>query len=137
MLPEGERGFTLIEAVVALAVMSLSVVILAAATSQAMRVEIATLDHVTASALADARLNELASLPLSGLQPLDETRAGRFGDGNERYAWTARVTRFPDSDHLFRAVVRVTWDNGVVEVATVLHREPRLGSGEVPWREGT
>ena len=132
----GNGGFTLIEALVALVVMSLAVVTLAAATSQALCVEAATLDHLTAATLADARMSEITALPLGGLARFNPTRTGRFGDGNERFSWTATVTRVPDSPHLFRTLVRVSWAAGSVEVASVVHREARLGSGEVPWEEG-
>jgi prepilin-type N-terminal cleavage/methylation domain-containing protein len=136
MSSAGERGFTLVEALVAMVVMSLAIVTLAAATSQALRVEAATLDHLTAAALADARMSEIAALPIGGLERLAPTRTGRFGDGNERFSWTATVTRVPDSPHLFRTLVRVSWPTGSVEIASVVHREARLGSGEVPWEEG-
>lgn len=135
MSRHGEHGFTLIEALVAMVVMSLAIVTMAAATSHAMRAEAASLDHLLAATLADARMNEIASLPLAGLRQFADPRSGRFGDGNERFTWTASVVRTPDSTHLFRALVRVTWSGGSVEVASVLHREPRLGSGEVPWTE--
>jgi len=136
MSRHGERGFTLIEALVAMVVMSLAIVTMAAATSQAMRVEAASLDHLRATSLADARMSEIASLPLAGLRQFADPRSGSFGDGNERFTWTVSVARTPDSTHLLRALVRVTWPEGSVEVASVLHREPRLGSGEVPWTEG-
>lgn len=133
MSREGEGGFTLIEALVALVVLGLVVVTMAAASSQALRVEGATLDHRRAAALADAKMSEIAALPPAGLRTYAEGLAGRFGEGNERFAWSARVTEVPESPHLFRAVLRVAWDGGSMEVATVLHHEPRIRSGRTPW----
>ena len=133
MWPTGERGFTLIEALVALAILSLVVVTMAAGTSQVLRVEAATFDHMRAATLADAKMSEIAALPAAGLQPFTEPRSGRFGDGNERFSWDAQVVPVEESSHLMRALVRVSWSEGAVEVSTVIHREPRIGSGRTPW----
>ena len=129
----GEGGFTLIEALVALAILSLVVVTMAAGTSKALRVEASALDHMRAATLADAKMSEIAALPPVGLEAFAEPKTGRFAAGNERYSWSARVLPVEESGHLLRALVRVSWLEGAVELSTVIHREPRLISGRTPW----
>lgn len=109
--PAGERGFTLIEAVVAFAIMALVMGTLLGAFGGIIGGSRAARASETALALAEAKLAELGHTA-----PLERgERRGRFAD---RYAWRARVEPYrlkgPGFDEVpglaaFRIEVEVSW----------------------------
>ncbi len=123
MRSAAERGFTLLEVLVAMVVLAVAVVAVLQLLGGGLRLARASADHVGATLLASARLSEL------GPDPLEEQEVeGREGE----YRWTRRVTLAPellpvphdaagtDSVRLARVSVEVHWGtNRHVELVTL------------------
>lgn len=124
-----DRGFTLIEAMVAMAIMGLVLVSLSAATSQALRAESKATMQLEAVALAEAKMNEITALPTPGLGGYVNPREGGFDEGFEDFRWRAVVRPLEASNRLYRAAVNVSWDEGSFDLETVIYRVPRIGVG--------
>lgn len=121
----GERGFTLLEALVALLVVGLAVLGAVEAASHALRVQGDALRRAEAAALADARLQELSlpsrdSLEAHGARSWEEIRLGPH-----RYRRRSSVFPSPERDGLWRATVEVAWADGSLQVETLLYRPRR------------
>jgi prepilin-type N-terminal cleavage/methylation domain-containing protein len=106
-------GFTLIEALVALAVVGLALAAIAGVFSNALIGHATTSDAEAALALAEERLT------LAGATPRPGTTNGTFG---ERFAWQTTVSPYDDADkkndvattlpRLYRIAVSVAWQDG-------------------------
>ena len=129
MSRSGERGFTLVEVMVALTILGIAVVSLMTAASGALSTEQASTRLLEAVTLADSKLSEITALPLTELGPYLEVRSGRFPDELREYEWEATVSRSPESDRLWSAVVTVTWPKGRYGIETVFYRAGRVGVG--------
>ena len=118
--PAGPRGFTLIEVMVAMAIMSLAIVTIIQLFGQGLRLLRAGGDHQRAVLLADQKIREVESV-VEGIE-----------EGEENiFRWERRVTREPQSQdapedtsakpiRTFRVTVAVHWGKGkAVEVATL------------------
>jgi general secretion pathway protein I len=114
-----QRGFTLLEVLVALAIMGLAVVTVIQLFSQGLRLLKLSGDHQRAVLLADQKLREVESLA-EGIE------AGQDGE----FAWERRVEPHPLPETLttpatarlplFRLSVQVRWSgNRTVEVSTL------------------
>jgi prepilin-type N-terminal cleavage/methylation domain-containing protein len=123
MPKHGSRGFTLLEAVAALAILGLAGV----AALEAIGGELRTADRARTaaieSALAQDRLAVLTLLPLRELQPLaDSVAGGTFPGPFEDYEWTATVRpRFGERD-LYDVTVEVFNQTTRYDIATRLYR---------------
>jgi general secretion pathway protein I len=118
------RGFTLLEVLVAMAILGLAVVMLIQLASQGLRLVKASGDHQEAVRLADRLAREVA-IPSEGVE------TGREGV----YAWERRVTLValpPElkpptgrASRLFRLSVAIHWSaNGGVDLTTLLAAPP-------------
>ena len=118
------RGFTLLEGLVALAILSLAVVSMIQLFSQGLRLLKVSGDYQQAVLLADLKAREVETVR-EGLE------TGREGD----FEWERRatVTTVPEEltvsgtnpIRLFRVTVQVRWGGRSVEVATLrTAREP-------------
>ena len=118
------RGFTLLEVLVALAILSLAVVSMIQLFSQGLRLLKVSGDYQQAVLLADQKAREVETVR-EGLE------TGREGD----FEWERRatVTTVPEEltvlsttpVRLFRVTVQVRWSGRSVEVATLrTAREP-------------
>ena len=125
-----EGGFTLIESLVAMAVLGLALVSLLSATSVALRSESRASRHLEAVSLAEAKMNERTALPLFALAPYADPKEGRFGGDLDIYRWTATVRRSDESPRLFRTFVRVSWAGGEFDLQTTFYRVSRIGVGQ-------
>lgn len=113
------RGFTLLEVLVALAILGLAVVTVIQLFSQGLRLLKLSGDHQRAVLLADQKMREF--------QPTHEgIESGREGE----FSWEQRVEHYPVPEELtvagvaplrvFRVSVHVRWGaNRSVEVATL------------------
>jgi len=117
-----EAGFTLIEALVALAVLGIAMVTALEATSQILRSQTATLREREAVVLAEAKLNELSAAPRDSLSAWLPERSGRITLAGRDYAWHTRLGREPGTRALWRAAVRVEWRSGDYTLETLLRR---------------
>lgn len=119
------RGFTLLEVLVAMAILSLAVVTAIQLFAQGLRLLKVSGDYQQAVLLADQKARELGTIR----EGIDTDREGEF-------VWERRVTVVPVSEELtilspapvrlFRVTVEVRWSgNRSVEVATLrTAREP-------------
>ena len=124
----GSRGFTLLEAVVALAILGLASV----AALSALAAELGSAERaqraLEAAALAQDRLSTLELLSAEELRSLpDSLRRGRFGAPFAAYAWEAAVRETPGGQGLVDAGVRVEWEGGAYPLHALLYR-PRPGT---------
>lgn len=104
------EGFTLLELMVAVAVLAIALIGVMQVVSQGLNTSRDAADRTVGSELAEQQLTEALMDP--ELQPgLEE---GDFGDDYPRYYWTRRVesTDYPD---LYRITVEVTWSSGTRE----------------------
>lgn len=117
-IPRDCRGFTLLEVLVALAILGLAVVTIIQLFSQGLRLLKLSGDHQRAVLLADQKIREVEGL-------VEGTESGEEGE----FAWERRVEREPVPEELaapgpfplrvFRVSVQVRWGGTrAVQVAT-------------------
>jgi Tfp pilus assembly protein PilV len=104
----------------ALLIVAVAAVAVIGGITEAVRTARRTRHHVTAVALADARLNEVAATPTDSLGRVSPE--GRFAAPFEAYRWTVAVSRVADAPGVAHTQVRVGWDGGSYELATDLYR---------------
>jgi prepilin-type N-terminal cleavage/methylation domain-containing protein len=126
------RGFTLLEALVALMILATAVTAALAAFGAGLRTAAGVHAHAIGVRLAEARVSELALLPTDSLTYYAEGREGRFGEPLGAFAWQARVTRVSETEGLLRTVVVVTWSGGDYRLSTEYFRRD-LVTG-IRWR---
>jgi general secretion pathway protein I len=114
----GSRGFTLLEVIVALAILAAGLLGLMELLSGSLRLSAGARDSTAASIYASQRLEEalLAPKPAEGLE------SGLFG---EKFRWTTGTSFLPEEEgSLFRPVriqVTVTWvDDGRERAVSVV-----------------
>jgi len=125
-------GFTLLEAIVALALVGLGVLTALEATSRTLRTQAEVGRHLEAVTLADAALDRLSTLEPDSLR---EEPVGwlsvRLGPNRYRQ----RVGVRPDSADpaLWLVTAEIRWDGGDVQLGTYLYRPagslPRSAAG--------
>lgn len=123
------EGFTLLEVLVAMAILAVAVTAVLQLFGQGLRLARASGEHLAATLLASQKLTEVAGGPL-----VPETSHGIEGE----YRWQATVRPAPDlrpvelpeglrpTGDLVQVAVRVEWGRGkVVELATLRAVEAR------------
>lgn len=122
----GARGFSLLEVIVALALLAAGLVGLVALFSGSLRLAAGTREISEVSVLASQRMEE--ALLVSDPAPGEES--GFFG---EKYRWTTRTTfPPPEEESPFQPVrieVIISWDDGGQE------RSVDLSATRWQWRE--
>jgi general secretion pathway protein I len=124
----GRRGFTLLEVLVALAILSVAVVSMIQLFGQGLRLLKVSGDYQQAVLLADQKAREVETVR-EGVESCDE------GDLNKEFSCERRVTVAPVPEELtvvglapvrlYRVTVQVRWGGRSVEVATLrTAREP-------------
>ena len=131
---DARRGFVLLEAVVALAIIGLFAVALLAATGAQVRTSSKGAVLLNARALAQDRLMTLRMLDYEALSDVpDSLQAGTFPAPFEGYTWTASVTPVKDEYDLYDIQVLVSFGTEGYPLRSLLH-EPRpvadAGGGE-------
>lgn len=118
------RGFTLLETVVAITILSLVGVGVMGAFAAEQRAALEADQVVAAAALAQDRLARLAIVSREALDPLpDSLRRGTFGAPFDTYEWEADVEEVRGRRHLFDVRVRVSWaPDGRYAARTMLYR---------------
>jgi general secretion pathway protein I len=104
-----QRGFTLLEVLVAVAILSLAVVTAIQGFAQGLRLLRLAGDHQAATLLADQKLREVVT-------PQEERQEGEEG----AFKWERTITRIPAPDlrrtvatepwNVYRIAVKVSWD---------------------------
>lgn len=120
------RGFTLLEAVVALAIVGLALVPLMGSIGTGVREQAKLRGHLDAVALAESRMSELALLPPDSIPAYEQPRGGWFPEPFGDYRWSAVLRRDRRSAALVRGAVVVRWKDGEYSLETVFHRTELL-----------
>ena len=113
-----ERGFTLLEVLVAFAILSIAVVAAIQGFAGGLRLLRVAGEHQQAMLLADQKIREV-------VRPTEE----RTGDVEGPFSWERTITIIPTPDlrrtaasekwHVYRIAVRVSWSGRSVDVATL------------------
>lgn len=105
---KAEKGFTLLELIVAIAILSFGLVGVLQAISAALAASRLAEDYSTAAILAEQKMAEL-SVSVEDLEAGEDS--GDFGELFPRFAWSCRVE---DSgvEGLLQATVVVSWRSG-------------------------
>lgn len=126
--PQGRAGFSLLEAVVALAIVGMVVGGVTATVAAGLRAGDAAREAATAAALADDLLARAALLPTAALEEI-ETRGGRLTPPHRAYRWSAESRRVAGEEELVELTVTIAGPRGQTRVTTRLHRPRSEGPG--------
>ena len=121
-----KRGFTLLEALMALLILGVALVPLLTSVNAGVREQGRLGAHLDAVALAEARMSELSLLPADSLALYLRTRQGWFPAPFQGYRWSALLRPEPESPALVRAAVVVQWRDGSYSLETIFHRTEML-----------
>ena len=118
-----QRGFSLLEAVIALLIVSLSVVASLGAFAAELRAAGKARTAAELEMLAKESLAGLTLVPNRLLRPLpDSLRHGQFEAPFERYTWARTVRPVLGSPDLLHAAIEVTGPDGRFALETRLYR---------------
>lgn len=119
----GTRGFVLLEAVVALAILGVASIVLLQVRAQQIRVATQARELLTAQALAEDRLAALRLLDYELLaDPPDSLMEGVFPPPFDGFSWTADVALMEDEYDLFGVEVIVQGPEERFPLRTLMHR---------------
>lgn len=122
------KGFSLLEAVVALAIVGVASVAMLATVGAELRAAGRIRGALESQALAESRLASVRLLAREELEPLvDSLRRGRFTAPFASYRWEASSRRVTGQRDLFEVTVAVLSDDGEYELNTRLYRPVLLG----------
>lgn len=122
----GRDGFTLVEALVALLIVGAALVPLLGALTAGLRAQGRVAAALEGVALAEARMAELALLPVDSLAAYHAPRTGAFPPPLAGHRWSAVVRGDTASPALVRGAVLVEWPGGSYSLETVFHRPELL-----------
>ena len=122
---DADAGFTLVEALVALALLGALVLGGVTAASRALRTQARAEVELHALALADEMLQAAEVLPLDSLYAHREPRRGTATVHGRPFRWSLAAAPEPDRERLWRVVAVVVHDRGEVRLETLLFRRIR------------
>jgi type II secretion system protein I len=118
-------GFTLLEAVVALAIISLVAVASLASVGTQLRATDHARHTTEAIALAQERLTAVQLLSFNDLQSLpDSIASGRFTAPLDMYRWRVNAQPVSDAEGLNTVTVQVEWPDGAYTLASRVYHSP-------------
>lgn len=121
----GDQGFTLLEAVVALAIVSLAVTASLAAVGAELQAASKGRMALEATALAEERLAALTLSETAELEALlDSLAEGRFSTPFEAYRWNASARRVPNEIGVYELTVIVEAASMERNLVTRIFRPP-------------
>ena len=121
------RGITLLEAVVAIAVVGMTSVAALEGVGGDMRTAERAKRAIEVEALATSRLEVMNLLTDQELQSLpDSVQDGKFAPPLDEYTWKATSAPVSDQAGLYSVHVTVAWTNGSYELKSYMYRTPRL-----------
>ena len=118
----GRCGFTLLEAVVALAIIGLVCVGVLGAYGATLRADVVAAERLPLAALAEERIAALDLEPGSLERLPDSLARGTFGAPFQTATWDTEVRRVTQSETLYDITVRVRDGNDVFTLRTRRHR---------------
>ncbi|HEX2077479.1 MAG TPA: type II secretion system protein [Longimicrobium sp.] len=122
----GRGGFTLLESMVALVILGLALTPLLHAVTDGVRAQGRLGAVHEAVSLAEAKMAELALMPVDSIPRYLEPRAGWFAAPFGGYRWRALLRPDPASPALVRGAVLVEWKDGSYSLETIFHRPEML-----------
>ena len=124
-------GFTLLEAVVALAIIAMTSVGVLQAFAADLRGAGKVRDALTASTLARSRLARLEISTAADLTILPDSLArGKFNAPFDSYTWTADSRAIPGEPDLYDLRVTVVWPDGSTELRSRRFQRVPLVAGQ-------
>jgi prepilin-type N-terminal cleavage/methylation domain-containing protein len=120
------RGFTLLEAMIALVLLGVALVPLMRSVGVGVREQGRLRAHLDAVSLAEARMSELSLLHPDSIGAYMRPREGVFPEPFGAYRWSAVLRPEGRTPALLRAAVLVRWKEGTYSLETVLHRTDLL-----------
>jgi len=120
--PLAERGFTLLEVLVAIVILGTAIAATIEASSLTLRTQAAALRQREATAVAEWKMEELATLGPDSLEVLGAGASGEVALAT-LYRWSVRTAREPGAAVLWRVAVLVEWPGGHVALETLLRRD--------------
>lgn len=122
------RGFTLLEATIAMAIVGLVAVVALSEFSTEVRVSAKASESRVLQALAQDRLTALQLAPPEVLHRLpDSLKTGKYAPPFQAYSWQATVRPVRSVESLLDASITVVSKTGQLTVATRFHRPlPRV-----------
>jgi prepilin-type N-terminal cleavage/methylation domain-containing protein len=119
------RGFTLIEAAIAVVIVGLASVAVLGAFGTELRTADRARRALESRALAEQRLTALQLAPVVLLDRLPDSLArGRFDRPFDAYSWKAAAVLSRDVEFLYDLSVQVAWDGGDFELVSRAYRPP-------------
>ena len=113
-MDKGQKGFSLLEVMVAMAIIAIAMTAVLGSQSQSISLASEAKFNTTASHLGQAKMAEI-----EGIDPEDLTSdSGDFGEDFPRYTWQSSVEDVPVdkaenvSDHLKQINVIIAWGEG-------------------------
>jgi len=132
-----ERGFTLIETLVAGMILALAAAVMATALSHSY----GSLSDARDERRAATLLNELLTkVDLVGASRIaaEGPHSGNFDGADERFSWSIDVSNRPQG-HLYEVTATLTWMNGPQEKSlsmhTYLNDPPNSHDATLKWRD--
>lgn len=123
------RGFTILEAAVAMGIVGMISIAALAAFSGDLRASQRAREVLPAAALAEERLSAIEVSDPRRLATLADSLAhGRFGEPFAAYEWRANVTPVRGERWLYDIQVRVRWESGEYVLARRRYRPPPAGA---------
>ena len=123
------RGITLLEAVVAIAIVGMTSVAALEAAGGEMRTAERARRAIEVEALASSRLEFMDLLTDRELQSLpDSVEKGKFAAPLDEYSWTTMSTAVSEQAGVYDVRVSVAWPSGSYTLRTYLYRTPRLAT---------
>ncbi len=128
-----QRGFVLLEAVVALAILGVASIVLLQVRAQQIRVATQARELLTAQALAEDRISAIRVLDFLLLEePPDSLLSGVFPPPFEEFSWSVSIALMEDEYDLFGVEVEVLGPYERFPLRTLIHRpRPLIAGGGV------
>ena len=123
MFRRAEAGFTILEAVIALAIVGLAGVAALEAVGGELRTADRATEAYTLAALAQDRLALVSLVAAKSMSPFpDSLTRGTFASPFERYRWTAKVEQISGRKELYDVTLTITSDRRDYTLQTRFYR---------------